>query len=190
MRRIALALALVALHFSAGIALAQQDVKERSDAARAAALDIGATLVGELQKGLAAGGPINAIGVCNFEAPKIAVAKATEKKMTIARTSLKLRQANNKPDAWELAQLQSFEQRKAAGENPMTIEFGEYTDMGGKRVFRFMKAIATGEVCLNCHGSDVRPEVLAKIKELYPQDVATGFKMGDLRGAFTIVQTP
>jgi hypothetical protein len=32
--------------------------------------------------------------------------------------------------------------------------------------------------------------VTARLKELYPQDAATGFKVGDLRGAFTIRQAP
>jgi hypothetical protein len=108
--------------------------------------------------------------------------------MTIARTSLKLRQPDNAPDEWETRQLQSFERRKAAGENPAGIEVGEYVQSGGKTLFRYMKAIPTGEVCLNCHGSALAPEVTAKLKELYPADAATGFKLGDLRGAFTITQ--
>ena len=41
-----------------------------------------------------------------------------------------------------------------------------------------------------CHGGTLDPEVTAKLKELYPQDAATGFKVGDLRGAFTIRQGP
>ena len=35
-------------------------------AARAAATEFGMTLMGELQKAIAAGGPVNAIGVCNM----------------------------------------------------------------------------------------------------------------------------
>jgi len=66
--------------------------------------------------------------------------------MTIGRTSLKLRQPKNAPDAWELEQLQRFEQRKAAGENPAAIEIGGYVASGGKKLFRYMKAIPTGEV--------------------------------------------
>jgi hypothetical protein len=171
-------------------ALAQSDVKERMDAARTAAGDFGMTLIGTLQQAIAAGGPVNAIGVCNLAAPEIAATKSAERHMTIARTSLKLRQPKNAPDKWELRQLQSFEQRKAAGENPATIEVGEYVESGGKRLFRYMKAIPTGELCLACHGSTLTPEVTARLKELYPADAATGFKLGDLRGAFTITQTP
>lgn len=170
--------------------MAQNDIKERMDAARAAAADFGKALLGELQKAIAASGPESAIGVCNVEAPQIAADKSAERHMTIRRTSLKLRQPDNKPDAWEMQQLQSFEQRKTAGENPATIEAGEYVEKDGKRVFRYMKAIPTGELCLACHGSTLKPEVAAKLKALYPMDAATGFKVGDLRGAFTITHTP
>ena len=73
-------------------AIAQSDVKERTDAARAVAADFGLTLIAELQKAIAAGGPVNAIGVCHLAAPKIAAEKSAVKKMSIGRTSLRLRQ--------------------------------------------------------------------------------------------------
>jgi len=180
----------VTLLISSSLAAAQSDLTERTDAARAAAVDFGMTLIGELQKAIAAGGPASAIGVCSVAAPKIAADKSAAKRMMIGRTSLKLRQPNNNPDAWEMQQLLRFEERKAAGENPATIEFAEYVETGGQRVFRYMKAIPTAELCLACHGGTLVPEVTAKLKELYPQDAATGFKVGDLRGAFTIRQAP
>ena len=45
-----------------------------------------------------------------------------------------------------------------------------------------------GEVCLKCHGENIDPAVKAKLGELYPNDKATGYKLGDLRGAFTVRQ--
>jgi hypothetical protein len=180
------ALALASL--CAAPATAQDDVKARTDAARAAALEFGAALIGELQKAMAAGGPVDAIAVCNTIAPGIAAEKSAAKGMTIGRTSLKLRQPKNAPDGWERRQLLSFEQRKAAGETPASLEIGEFVDSNGKREFRYMKAIPTAELCLNCHGSTLKPEVTAKLQELYPGDAATGYKAGDLRGAFTITQ--
>jgi hypothetical protein len=41
-------------------------------------------------------------------------------------------------------------------------------------------------MCLGCHGKNIAPEVQAKLDELYPEDQATGFSEGDLRGAFVI----
>ena len=182
-------MAAVAL-LAAAPALAQDDVKARTEAARNAAADFGRALIGELQKAIAAGGPVNAIGVCHSVAPEIAAQKSAEWKMSIRRTSLKLRQPANRPDAWELQQLQRFEERKAAGEGPAALEVGEYAEKDGKRVFRYMKAIPTGEMCLSCHGSSITPEVATRLKALYPEDAATGFKLGDLRGAFTVTETP
>lgn len=45
-----------------------------------------------------------------------------------------------------------------------------------------------GQVCLTCHGTDISPAVTAKLKELYPKDIATGYKEGDIRGAFVAVK--
>lgn len=139
-------------------------------------------LKGELEAGMAQGGPVNAIAVCNEKAPGIAAAHATRTGWTVGRTSLKLRNADNAPDAWERQVLEEFEARKAAGEKPDTLVKAEEVDGH----FRFMKAIPTGNVCLNCHGGDVKPEVEAKLKALYPKDQATGYRVNDLRGAFTL----
>lgn len=49
-----------------------------------------------------------------------------------------------------------------------------------------MKAIGTEEVCLTCHGAAIAPAVLEKIQALYPDDKATGFGLGDIRGAFSV----
>ena len=32
------------------------------------------------------------------------------------------------------------------------------------------------------------PDVVAKLEELYPEDTALGFEIGDIRGAFSITQ--
>nr|VFK10650.1 MAG: Protein of unknown function (DUF3365) [Candidatus Kentron sp. LPFa]VFK26753.1 MAG: Protein of unknown function (DUF3365) [Candidatus Kentron sp. LPFa] len=58
----------------------------------------------------------------------------------------------------------------------------------GVRVFRYMKAIPTLEVCILCHGASLSPDVVAKLDELYPEDQARGFKVGDIRGAFSFMQ--
>jgi hypothetical protein len=188
MRNRAALIALLCCALPAAAAAQVDDVKARTESARAAAAEFGKRLLAELQKAMTAGGPVAAIEVCNLEAPEIASQVSREKGMTVRRTSLKLRQPANKPDDWELQQLLSFEQRKAAGENPAAIESGSFVESNGKRQFRYMKAIPTGELCLTCHGSAIAPAVAERLKALYPDDAATGFHLGDLRGAFTITQ--
>lgn len=132
------------------------------------------------------GGPINAIEACNTKAPGIAQQAADASGWSVGRTSLKLRNLDNAPDPWELATLEEFEKRLAAGEKPDTIAKAEIVEEDGQKVFRFMKAIGTAPVCLNCHGGDIKPEVADKLDSLYPHDTARGFNQGDIRGAFTL----
>ena len=155
--------------------------------ARGIVKNFATALQGELRAGLQAGGPANAIAVCKDKAPAIAKSEQQKSGWTdVGRTSLRLRNPANKPDAWELAVLNKFEQRKAAGEDPTKIEYSEIAEAGGKKTFRYMKAIPTQEVCLACHGENIDKATAAKLAKLYPKDKARGFKVGDLRGAFTL----
>ncbi|MDE0059891.1 MAG: DUF3365 domain-containing protein [Defluviicoccus sp.] len=43
-------------------------------------------------------------------------------------------------------------------------------------------------MCTVCHGTNIAPEVAAALDALYPDDLARGFEVGDIRGAFSIVQ--
>jgi len=164
------------------------DLKQRADASRATVMEFGKTLKGKMQQAMKAGGPLNAIGVCNADAPGIAADMSNKKGWEVGRTSLKVRSASNAPDAWETKVLNDFEKRKAEGANPKKLEHYEVVSENGKKMFRYMKAIPTGKVCTNCHGQNIDPAVNAKLKELYPDDKATGFKVGDIRGAFAITQ--
>ncbi|MEI6414124.1 MAG: DUF3365 domain-containing protein [Pseudomonadota bacterium] len=143
-------------------------------------------LKGELEAAMKSGGPVTAIAVCHTRAPQIAKDFTQSTGWTVGRTSLKLRHAKNQPDAWETQVLQQFESRRQAGEDLQTMEFSEVLTHGDKQEFRYMKAIPTAELCLGCHGMEIKPEVQAALKQLYPEDHATGFKVGDLRGAFTL----
>lgn len=145
-------------------------------------------LKGTLGKAMKEGGPVNAIEACNLEAPKIAAASSETSGWNVARTSLKLRNPGNAPDEWELKVLNQFEERKAKGENPMDIAYAEVVENDGKRQFRMMKAIPTAKLCLNCHGSELNADVVAKLDSYYPTDAARGFSEGDIRGAFTLTK--
>lgn len=164
------------------------DDANRLATSRAAAKDFMEVLKGELQSAMKAGGPTNAIEVCNQKAPAIAQELSKAKGLRIGRTSLKTRNPDNAPDAWERRVLEEFEARKRAGADPTRLEHHEVVQTDGTPVFRYMKAIPTAELCLTCHGQKLDPKVSATLKRLYPKDQATGFNVGDLRGAFTITQ--
>ncbi len=143
----------------------------------------------ELQRGLKAGGPTYAIGVCNVNAPTIAAALADESGWEVGRTSLRIRNPVNAPDAWERHILETFEERLLSGEKAAEIEYFEVVQENGDRVFRYMKAIPTAEMCESCHGSNLDKSVKERLRDLYPMDQARGYHAGDIRGAFTFAKS-
>jgi len=157
--------------------------------ARGLVAKFGGKLKEELSGAIKADGPVKAIAVCNTAAPAIAAEVSTDG-WTVKRTSLKLRNANATPDAWENETLEMFEAEKAKGADPAKLERAAIVEAGGVKTFRFMKAIPTAaEPCLACHGASIAEPVKAKLAELYPQDKATGYGAGDIRGAFTLIKT-
>jgi len=154
--------------------------------ARTTTRQFGMGLKGHLTSAIKAGGPLTAISVCNTKAPAVAAYMSKKSHWTVARTSLKVRNQDNQPDSWELKVLDHFEQEKAKGADIAKLEYSEEVEDNGKKSFRYMKAIGTASVCLNCHASDLRPEVASKLDKLYPNDQARGYKEGDIRGAFTL----
>jgi hypothetical protein len=154
--------------------------------ARSLVKQFGGQLKGEVAAGMKAGGPVTTIEVCSVKAPQIAEEISTSSGWQVARTSLKLRNPNNAPDEWEQRVLEQFESRKANGEDVAKMEFAETVSTDGGQQYRYMKAIGTEQVCLNCHAAEIKPEVEAKLGVLYPLDKARGFALGDIRGAFTL----
>jgi hypothetical protein len=150
-------------------------------------------LKGELGKGMKAGGTVAAIGICNTRAPAIAMEHSQGSGWSVARTSLKLRNPNNAPDAWETKVLQQFEEQRATGEGPDALVYAEIVEEGDEKYFRFMKGIVMPPLekmpCLKCHGEGLDPDTAAALDELYPQDKARGYKAGQVRGAFTLKKT-
>jgi hypothetical protein len=114
---------------------------------------------------------------------------AEESQFEMGRTSLRLRNPDNAPDPWEQAGLEKFAAEIKAGADPMKLEFFEITKTReGQNLFRFIKPIVMRDGCLGCHGTEVKADVKAEITKLYPDDKALGYALGEMRGAFTLVQ--
>ena len=156
--------------------------------AREATAAYASALKAELVQAMQSDGPLTAIEVCQIRAPAISSEISLDKGLTVSRVSLKNRNPANQPTAWQASVLETFETRKQSGEDPATLSWSETVSIGDGKEFRFMKAIPTGGVCLQCHGQDIAPPVAEKLAELYPTDKATGFSMGDLRGAFVVTR--
>ena len=154
--------------------------------ARLAVKTFGGDLKMALLAGLGEGGPGDALAVCQESAPKIAALISQQTGWDVGRTSLQTRNSDNAPDAWERQVLQSFATAQAEGKDPSDLEHYEVVTENSQQYLRYMKAIPTGRLCLQCHGRNVAAPTLDQIRELYPQDRATGFAEGDIRGAFTL----
>jgi len=172
----------------AGAGNAEPTEAERAADSRQLILSFAKRLKAELVGAIKSGGPESAIPVCHTAAPAITKQKAAVKGWSLGRTALKLRNPTNAPDPWERSVLVKFQEKLGQGSDVSALEHYETTTQNGKRVFRYMKAIPTQKPCLTCHGPNVSESLRKRIKQFYPDDQAVGFSLGDLRGAFTIIQ--
>lgn len=175
---------LVVLAAGCGGGGGSDDPQSRADAeARAAkAIDaLGGALMRELGAALAAGGPSAAIGVCSETAPRVAKSLG-EPGLSVRRTTLRPRNPANAPDTYERSVLDAWD--RAGKADPVAT----VADGPDGRELRLMRPIRVMPLCLSCHGpaGGIAPEVSAEIAKRYPLDMATGYRDGDLRGAFSV----
>ncbi|MBN8913603.1 MAG: DUF3365 domain-containing protein [Rhizobiales bacterium] len=163
--------------------------KDLAASARAASIELGGKLKARLEVALKDGGPQAALAVCKTAAPGIAADLSDSFGGKVGRTALKVRNPENAPDVFEAAVLKRFVDEVSKGADVSKLEHAEVVDVDGQRMFRYMKAIPMAAApCAVCHGTAVAPDVLQSIRDLYPDDQATGFKPGEIRGAFTVVK--
>lgn len=166
-----------------------QDLAALSAETRKTVLPVIPNVIARMQEAVAKEGVAGAIPVCKDLAPQLIAKKRAETGWDIRRVSLKTRNAERAtPDAWEEAQLAEFDRRAAAGEKPETIERSEIVNVAGQPVLRYMKALPVSELCLSCHGpvEELDADLRHKLAEYYPNDRATGYVKGQIRGALTI----
>jgi hypothetical protein len=145
-------------------------------------------LGGILKQQLESAGTESALSVCKDVAPGMSAQYSNDKR-TVKRVSLKPRNGVlGVPDAWEADQLKQFDIAAAAGKPAAEIETHAVTNEKDGRWFRYMKAIPTQAMCLQCHGGpdNIKPNVQALLKQLYPNDLAVGYKAADIRGAISV----
>lgn len=171
----------------AGVAHSQ-DKARLAEEGKALIGQFAGALKAELAGAIEAGGPVNAVEVCHMRAPEIAASvSGASEGWVIARSSHKLRNPSNAPDAFTEAAIEEFLARQEAGAVAADLVTTDIVDEEGGPVFRMVKAIPTDALCLSCHGgAEVAPEVEAALARIYPQDEARGFRQGEMRGVFTL----
>ncbi len=130
------------------------------------------------------GGPIQAIPFCNEQAMPITHQLSEKFNVTIKRTSDKLRNQENNPSVRELEIIQDYENSLADNEGLMPLV---EIDNNGKK--HFYAPIILKANCLVCHGKlneTINSKTDSIVKSLYPNDMATGYSEGDLRGIWSV----
>jgi hypothetical protein len=142
-------------------------------------------LSSNLQAAIQQGGVSNALPFCSLAASPLTAGMAGKHGVTIRRITHKPRNPAGRADATESAILQQFE-AALNGRNPPPSFVTNFT---ASTASFFAPIMLNNELCLKCHGEagkDISTENVAVIHRLYPQDEATGFKLGQLRGAWRI----
>jgi hypothetical protein len=139
-----------------------------------------------LLKELEKGGYEGAISVCANVAQDI-TRQFNEKSGHYARrVSLGYRNPNDFPDEYERQKLESFDRLNR--EKKLESEYYEVVSEKGREYLRYLKPVIAGKMCLNCHGQpdEIPIGVQRIIQETYPNDRATGYLEGDVRGAVSV----
>lgn len=134
--------------------------------------------MGELTAGLKKGA-YDSVEMCHLKVPHIAEANFNEK-YQFGRTSHKIRNTNNAATDWLkplLDEYMSSTESKPLSPKVVLVE---------KRK-AYVEPIYTKSMCLQCHGN-LQGSVKKKINQLYPKDQAVGFKLGEFRGLFWLIE--
>ncbi|PJK10196.1 hypothetical protein CO614_02850 [Lysobacteraceae bacterium NML120232] len=174
---------------AAQMEMAQNDAEEAAKLrAQQAAKAFSERLQAALKEKLGSEGPVAAIGFCKAEAPGIAAAVAKEHGVQIGRIPVphRVRNPQNAIDGWQSKVLEDFRNRVASGAVPSELSFVSSQQLPEGVALRMMKAIEVQPACLACHGQQLAEPVRTALAQNYPEDTATGFEAGDLRGALWV----
>jgi hypothetical protein len=122
---------------------------------------------------------------CSMEAYPLTDSLAKQYKVFLSRVSLKNRSPRNEAKGLEKELLEAYAYSKKEGiklnTNVQFIHTGD-TILYNKPIF------IASNVCLNCHGSkeNISPEIQEILNNRYPNDKATGYQIGDLRGMWSL----
>ncbi len=142
-------------------------------------------LSGEVMQAINEGGVQHAVDYCNVHASSLIDSLSVKYEAKISRVSDRYRNPENKPGELDLTVIEAYREQLAAGN-----ELQPHLEVTADEIIFYSPILILNPVCLNCHGeagSTALQENVDFIKSKYPEDMATGYKLGDLRGAWKIV---
>ncbi len=159
---------------------------------RSIAMDLMNQLGQKLKGALTNEGPVAAVSVCKEAAPAIAKGLSAQHGAQVTRVGTRVRNPKmGVPNGWQKEALAGFDARITKGEKPADLEYWKVVEgSDGKRELRYAKAIVTQPLCVTCHGNpeDIPAPLMEKIRAEYPDDQATGYSVGKLRGAVVVTR--
>lgn len=140
-------------------------------------------LLSNVSEAMKQGGTLYAVEFCNLKASGITDSLNNLYNCTISRVSAKNRNPENYLS--NATEEQLWEYFLSVHETEMihdTIVMEEQQPVYYKPILTAMQA------CLQCHGpkDKIDPATYSKIRELYPEDKATGYELNELRGMWKI----
>ena len=150
---------------------------------KAMALKTKAALGKNLMQAINERGAAGAVEFCNVKALPITDSLAQLQNANIKRVSDKNRNPLNAANEDELAYIIASKKELESGNSIKP----QVKEVNGKWVGYY--PILTNAMCLQCHGKEgnqIAVETLAKIKEKYPEDKATGYGENELRGIWVV----
>ncbi len=152
--------------------------------AQAAMKEFGDTLRTELRAAMSRDGAPGAVGFCRVQAPLIAEQVMARHGVRLGRVAVPGRNRNpaNAPSGWQGEVLAGFQQAVADGGAPEAQVAVIRDGLPEGVSLRLARGIRVEAACLMCHGDNIAPPIAERLAALYPEDGATGFLEGDLRG--------
>lgn len=167
--------------------LTEEEAARAVDMGGPAADALAGGLVGRLTQVMDQDGAAAALEFCSEEALVLTAGIQTDhdERLALKRTTLRWRNPANAPDTWEervLEYLHALERQ-----DPESVP-SELTAAGPEGTLRYYRVLRTAPMCLNCHGDipALDRHVRDQIRTLYPNDRATGYQAGDLRGVIRV----
>ena len=151
---------------------------------------VGMRLVTELTAAMQAGGPLAAVEVCHLKALPLTEPTPAQRATVTAfkRTSLRLRNPANRPDAAEADALKHVASLLTAGK-PLPAVFLQRVNAApatpaAAPEWRVYRPVMIQPACLACHGDPAKQpaELRALLAQKHPADTATGYDTGEWRG--------
>ena len=142
-------------------------------------------LSGQLASAMNQGGVQNAVSYCNIQANPIMDSLSQAHGVTVSRVSLRPRNPGSISSAEEAEILKDYLRLQSEGKE--LHPFVE-TYSGGKVTF-YAPITIISPLCLKCHGTvggDIAQQDYELIRSLYPEDEATGYTLGELRGMWIV----